>query len=338
MTRISKATAILLLGAGMSLFAADTAATSNTDQTVQTQSGDQTTQTQQSDNHDQTVSQESDTAGQNSQETAQNQQDSDNDVQQNDNGANSNIQQNDSTENSKSGTQAQASSGINVEVQKIMQADPSARRALMNQFKEKLATMNQNDRMAAISQLRSAMQTEGMHQAQSHMQQGAQMAQNGMKIGHHAMKSGMSMGQMSHGNGAMQESGNEPDMGSMMQGGLSGNNMPTMAPQTSGGSNQPNHGAAQNGNMAAMPHMQDSGMPTMVSQSDTSSHQAPAAQPATPAVPAQPAPATQPSNGVPQTAPTPNMAVQPTMPSATAQTGVRSHSGGAMGMNMMGHR
>ena len=249
MTRISKATAILLLGAGMSLFAADTAATANTDQTVQTQSGDQTTQA------------------------------------------------------SSNGAQAQADSGINVEIQKIMQADPSDRRALMNQFKQKLATMNQNDRMEAISQLRSAMQTEGMHQAQSHMQQGDQMAQEGMTMGHHAMKSGMSMGQMSHGNGAMQESGDKPDMGSMQQHGGMGHNMPTM-----------------------------------VSQSDTSSHQAPAAQPATPAVPAQPAPATQPSNGVPQTAPTPNMAVQPTMPSATAQTGVRSHSGGAMGMNMMGHR
>lgn len=330
MTRLSKVTAILLLGAGMSLFAADGTAMTNTDQTAQTQNSDQTAQTQQNNSGDQATSQESETAEQSHQETAQNQQNSDSRVQSNNNQNAGNTQQNGSANNNEEhGAQAQAGSGINVEVQKIMQADPSKRRELMNQFKARLATMNQNERMEAITQLKSAMQAEGMHQAQMHSQEGAQMAQKGMKMGHNAMKTGMSgmnMAAMSSGNGAMQEGAGKYNMGSMMQGKIPGNAMPATAPQAMSDSTHQNHGAVEGANMAAMPQMGGSGMPTMVSQNGAASQQTQAAQPAQPAQPAIPAqPAT-------------NMATQPSMPSAAPQTSGRSRANGAMGMNMMGHR
>ena len=47
-----------------------------------------------------------------------------------------------------------AATDIDAQIEQIMQAPPQERRVLMNRFKERLATMNRQERMEAIRQLR----------------------------------------------------------------------------------------------------------------------------------------------------------------------------------------
>jgi len=81
--------------------------------------------------------------------------------------------------------------GIDEQIAKIQAAPEAERVKLMNQFKQQLMQMNQNDRMAAISAMQEKMRANGnrvgteaemranetMHMAQEHMQEHVQEMQ-----------------------------------------------------------------------------------------------------------------------------------------------------------------
>ncbi len=78
-------------------------------------------------------------------------------------------------------TTATATTSVSVDAQiAAIQAAPAQERVqLMNQFKQKLATMNQADRMAAIQEMQQKMQA----QAGTQMQAGQAMGANGQEMG-----------------------------------------------------------------------------------------------------------------------------------------------------------
>ena len=74
----------------------------------------------------------------------------------------------------------QASSGIDAEIAKIQAAPATQRVEMMNQFKEKLMQMNQEDRMAAITAMREQMHANG-HTTMNEVNNHSEMAQNHMQ-------------------------------------------------------------------------------------------------------------------------------------------------------------
>ena len=74
---------------------------------------------------------------------------------------------------------ASASVSVDTQIAAIQAAPAQERVQLMNQFKQKLATMNQADRMAAIQEMQQKMQA----QAATQMQAGQAMGANGQEMG-----------------------------------------------------------------------------------------------------------------------------------------------------------
>ncbi|GEM_PF-1547087 len=64
--------------------------------------------------------------------------------------------------------------GIDAQIEKIKNADPSKRRELMNRFKEELAAMNREERMEAITKLRKEMHIMNGEQMKEHSSEHAQ--------------------------------------------------------------------------------------------------------------------------------------------------------------------
>ncbi len=160
MNRLSKATAILLLGAGMTLFAAEATTQTQTTATTSQPSVERTSG----------------------------------------NGAASGAESDAQTQT------AQKDDGrvkaLEAQIERIRHANPEARRELMNQFKEELATMNRQDRMEAVAHLQAQMQKLNAEQAMAHASEhadqgmGQMAAQMGQHAGTQGAEAGMNAGAM----------------------------------------------------------------------------------------------------------------------------------------------
>jgi len=123
-------------------------------------------------------------------------------------------------------TSTSTSTSVDSQIAAIQAAPAQERVQLMNQFKQRLANMNQEDRMAAIAQMQEKMQA----QAGAHMQAGQamgeqtrtaakEMAQEKQMQANEQMAQMQNMNQRQAGNQFMNMPGNAPATSMPMSGG-----------------------------------------------------------------------------------------------------------------------
>ena len=120
------------------------------------------------------------------------------------------------TTTSSSVTTTNSSGSVDTQIAKIQSAKGAERVELMNAFKQRVAGMNQEDRMAAINEMRTQMQAN----AQAHMQSGMQMGEETRQRAHEMQQNNMpdmhqmqNMNQMQAGNQFMHEQNMGAGMG-----------------------------------------------------------------------------------------------------------------------------